>query len=71
MGPSIARRTDPIVTQRRDEGHGLPMAERCRCAFRGIVSSDLGDREHLLAVPDASADNSPGLRVSHSTNEEA
>jgi hypothetical protein len=29
------------------------------------------DREHHLAVPDASADNSTGLRVSHSTDEEA
>ena len=25
------RRADPVVAQRRDEGHGLPMAERRRC----------------------------------------
>ena len=30
--------------------------------FRGIVSNDFDDREHLLEVLDVSADNSTGLR---------
>ena len=40
-------RADPVVTQRCDEGHGLPMAERCRCLEALPARSPAAQRRHV------------------------
>ena len=45
------RRADPVVAQRRDEGHGLPMAERRRCFETLPTQSPAAQRRHVGLDP--------------------